>query len=123
MKAGEIVQIIKKHSKSFTVVSPDVSVEDVQSALDLMATARYYDGGDGIIFHSISLGDQFFNLRTKFAGALLQKFVNYNMRVGIVGDFSQYDSKALRDFIYECNQGRQICFKSTIDEAVAALSE
>jgi hypothetical protein len=116
------MQIVHQHSKSFAVVPPEIKVENVQTALDLMATARYYDGRDGIIFHSMSLGDHFFNLRTRFAGELLQKFVNYHMRVGIVGDFSVYDSKALRDFIYECNQGSHICFKSSLEEVLVAMS-
>ena len=49
---------------------------------------------------------------------MLQKFVNYQMRLAIVGDFSHYTSKPLQDFIRESNQGRQVGFWSTEEEAL-----
>ena len=39
------------------------------------------------------------------------------MKLAIIGDFSKYDSKALRDFIYECNSGKDIFFVE--DETMA----
>ena len=41
--------------------------------------------------------------------------------VAIVGEFEKYGSKALADFIYECNQGRQTFFVGTREEAIARL--
>ncbi|MCI9429658.1 MAG: DUF4180 domain-containing protein [Lachnospiraceae bacterium] len=34
------------------------------------------------------------------AGEILQNFTNYHFRIAIYGDYSQYTSKPLRDFIY-----------------------
>jgi hypothetical protein len=64
------------------------------------------------------LGDDFFQLKTRIAGEVLQKFVTYRKRVAIVGDISVYlnESSALRDFVYECNAGREIWFLTSVAE-------
>ena len=38
------------------------------------------------------------------------------------GDRSAYTSKPLPDFIYECNQGKEIFFVSTKEEALELLT-
>lgn len=65
--------------------------------------------------------DDFFELKSGVAGEIAQKYTNYQMRVAIVGEFTSYNSKSLNDFIYECNQGDKMLFKSTEAEALAAL--
>lgn len=64
------------------------------------------------------LGDEFFRLKTRVAGEILQKFVTYRKRVVIVGDISSHlnASSALRDFVRECNSGRNIWFVTTSAE-------
>jgi hypothetical protein len=117
------MNIITKNNKQMAVFDDkNIKIKDVQDVLDLMATARYYSDGDAIIICKESLSEEFFNLKTRFAGEVLQKFVNYNMKIAVVGDFSQYTSKSLQDFIYECNNGRHIFFKKSIEEAVGALA-
>jgi hypothetical protein len=58
------------------------------------------------------LGDDFLNLRTKVAGDVFQKFVNYRLKCAIVGDISALleESTALRDFVRETNKGNAIWF-------------
>ena len=43
------------------------------------------------------------------------------MRLAIVGDFSGFKSKSLRDFIRESNSTGTINFVGTIDEALLKL--
>ncbi|MNC73477.1 hypothetical protein D3C75_1246860 [compost metagenome] len=62
-------------------------------------------------------------MKTRLAGEILQKFINYSVKSAIVGDFSVYSSKGLKDFIYECNNGRDIFFLSTEEEAIERLSK
>jgi hypothetical protein len=66
--------------------------------------------------------EDFFKLSTGIAGEILQKFVNYNAKVAIVGDYSGYTSKPLHDFIYESNKGTAVFFIGTQDEALEKLS-
>ncbi len=64
------------------------------------------------------LSNDFFHLKTRVAGEFLQKFVMYRKRVVILGDISAHlnSSSALRDFVYECNAGRDIWFMTSLDE-------
>ena len=70
----------------------------------------YYQGFDKIIIHEKNITPEFFDLRTKIAGEILQKFAQYQMPLIIVGDFSKYKSKSLNDFIFESNKSQQINF-------------
>lgn len=51
--------------------------------------------------------EDFFRLETRLAGAVLQKFVNYGIKLALIGDVSPWleRSKAFRDFVRETNQG------------------
>jgi hypothetical protein len=65
-----------------------------------------------------NLNNSFYDLKTGFAGELLQKISNYSKRLAIVGDFSQTKSKALRDFIYESNKTERVIFVKTVEDAL-----
>jgi hypothetical protein len=66
----------------------------------------------------------FFQLRTRVAAAILQKFVNYRLRLAILGDFSEFasNSAALRAFIHESNRGGAIWFLANIGELEQRLA-
>ena len=104
------------------IESDEVLISDVQSALDLMATVRYETGADRMILPKAALDERSFVLSSGLAGDILQKFVNYQLIVAIVGNYSGYTSKPLRDFIYESNNGSHVFFVSTAEEAFAKLS-
>ena len=104
------------------VETEETLITDVQSALDLMATVRYETGTDRMILPKIALDERFFVLSSGLAGDVLQKFVNYQLKVAIVGDYSGYTSKPLRDFIYESNNGSHVFFVATVEEALEKLS-
>lgn len=118
----KITPILENGSTLALVESEALLIVDVQSALDLIATVNYETGADGMILYKEAVSEDFFALHTRLAGEVLQKFVNYHMRLAIVGDFSAYNSKSLRDFIYESNQGKSVCFAATREEAAARLS-
>ncbi|GJM77483.1 hypothetical protein HMSSN036_96990 [Paenibacillus macerans] len=90
------------------VSSNEVVIHDVQSALDLMATVRYVTGCDRIVMDQSLINESFFDLKTRLAGEIVQKFVNYQVKFAIAGDFSRYASQSLRDFIYESNSGNDL---------------
>ncbi|MDD4311362.1 MAG: DUF4180 domain-containing protein [Eubacteriales bacterium] len=104
------------------IETEEALITDVQSALDLMATVRYETGADCVILPKSALDERFFVLSSGLAGDILQKFVNYQMKLAIVGDFSGYTSKPLRDFIYESNNGSHVFFVGTNQEAIEKLS-
>lgn len=90
----------------------EVVVKDAQTALDLLMAARYEAEADRIAIAKELVSDDFFVLSSGLAGEILQKYVNYQMKLAIYGDFSGYTSKPLHDFIYESNKGREKLFRS-----------
>lgn len=105
------------------VRTEDILLGSVQDALDLMATLRYELGDvDAVVLDKAAVAEDFFVLRTRLAGEILQKLVNYQLKIAIVGDYSGYTSKSLADFIRESNEGRDVFFPATREEAIALLS-
>ena len=88
--------------------------------LDSMAEARF-NGSDRMIIHEKSFHPDFFELKTKVAGEILQKFSNYRMKLAIIGDFTVFESKSLKEFIRESNRTGIICFVGSLDEALLRL--
>lgn len=103
------------------VIADGVIVRHADDALDLMANL-YYQGFDRMILHQKNLTEEFFDLKNKMAGEILQKFSNYRMRLVIVGEFSDIPSQSVQDFIFESNKGKQVNFLGSVDAAVQALS-
>jgi hypothetical protein len=65
----------------------------------------------------------FFDLSSRVAGEIVQKFVNYRLRLAVVGDVTEHvaASTALRDFVRECNRGSQTWFVADEAELAARL--
>ena len=104
---------IKTHNidntKVAEILTDKVILRSTEDGLDLLGNL-YYQGFDKIIIHEKNITPEFFDLRTKIAGEILQKFAQYQMPLIIVGDFSKYKSKSLNDFIFESNKSQQINF-------------
>lgn len=77
-----------------------------------------------VIIPSSRLKAAFFDLSSGLAGELLQKFVNYSIRLVILGDVSAYtaSSTALRNFVAESNRGQAIWFVNDLDELGVRLA-
>lgn len=99
------------------VLSCGILINDANDGLELLVNL-YYQDFDRILMHEANITPAFFDLKTRIAGDMLQKFSNYRMGLTIVGDFEKYDSKSLRDFILESNKGRLINFALSVDEAL-----
>jgi hypothetical protein len=102
------------------LVSSTDLINSPEDILDLMVDVGY-NGCNGMILHDNNLNQDFFDLKTKLAGEILQKFSNYRMKLAIIGDFSEVKSKSLRDFIRECNRGGTIFFVSYLGQAIKKL--
>ncbi len=78
-----------------------------------------------VVVPTSRLSEEFFQLSTRIAGAIIQKFVNYRSQLVIVGDISGWiaDSNALRDFVYESNRGREVWFLPDLDALAQRLQQ
>ena len=103
------------------VLSDDIIIKTAQNGLDLLGDA-YYQGYDKVILYMKNITPLFFDLKNGLAGEVLQKFSNYRVRLVILGDFSNFESKSLNDFIRESNNGKHINFLQSKDEAISRLS-
>ncbi len=104
------------------IKSNEIIIKDVQSAIDFIMTVKYETGCNKIALNKDAIVEDFFILSKGLAGEILQKFVNYQTKFAIYGDYSKYTSKPLKDFIYESNNGRDIFFAKNEDEAIDMLS-
>jgi hypothetical protein len=93
-------------------------------AVDLMSAASEFRAA--FIAIPISrLDDDFFELRTRIAGELAQKFVMYGRRIAIVGDISQRTaaSRSIAAFVAESNRGRDLWFVENMQELRKRLAD
>ena len=118
------IEHLKDNGTNIAVISSDEKlIVDTQSALDLAMAVKYEIGATKMVINKSAVCDEFFILSSGMAGEILQKFINYHVRMAIYGDYSQYTSKPLKDFIYESNNGNDFFFVSTKDEAIQKLTE
>jgi uncharacterized protein DUF4180 len=87
------------------------------AALDLIGDA-FGQEAQLVVVPVARIADEFFRLQSGVAGAVVQKFANYRLRLVVVGDMSRHlaESTALRDFVYESNLGNQLWFLTDIGE-------
>lgn len=100
----------------------EILIRQAQDALDILGDV-YYQGFDKIIIYERNINKDFFDLKNRMAGDILQKFSNYRVKLAIVGDFSQYTSKSIKDFIYESNKTGHILFVANVEEALERLKQ
>ncbi|MGN7863637.1 DUF4180 domain-containing protein [Chryseobacterium sp. 22458] len=112
---------IKSHEvnsiKIAEIVSGEIIIKSAQDGLDLMGNV-YYQRFDKVILHEKNITPEFFDLKTGIAGEILQKFSNYRIALAIIGDFSKYESKSMKDFIFESNKTKHVNFMGTLEEAL-----
>lgn len=102
------------------IISKDVLIKNTQDALDVIGEAAM---PEYMILHEYNFEKDFFDLSTRKLGDVLQKFTNYQIKLAIIGDFSQYKSNALKDFIYESNKHGDYLFVESLDEIIKRWTE
>ena len=99
------------------IISDNIVLQTVEDVVDLIGNMSY-QGFDKLIIHEENMIPDFFELKNKIAGNILQKFSQYSMPLAIIGDFEKYESKSLNDFIFESNKGNQINFVTTVEDGL-----
>lgn len=118
------IKKITLNNKEIAVVTGDEKViTDAQSAIDLIMTVKYEHSTNLLAVDKNIVAEEFFILSSGIAGEVLQKFINYQAKIAVFGDYTKYTSKPLKDFIYESNKGKDIFFVPTKEETVQRLSE
>jgi len=100
------------------IIDDGIILKNVQDFLDIAANIQ----SRTLLFYKENIVPEFFDLKTKIAGDILQKASNYRIRIGIIGNFENIKSKSLNDFIYESNKTGEVLFKVSIEEVIEQFS-
>jgi len=95
----------------------DAPIRDSGDFLDVLATGA----SETLVLQDVHLAPAFFDLKSGVLGEVLQKVSNYRARLVILGDFSDIESTALRQFIGESNRGGRVVFADDLENGLAAL--
>ena len=98
-------------------VADGAKLQTYSDAVDLIGKT-FENRATLIVIPVECLDDEFFQLKTRIAGELIQKFVQYRRRLVIVGDISRHlaESSALRAFVAESNRGKEVWFLASLEE-------
>lgn len=99
------------------------AIADEAAAMDVIGEAFGCDTAWAVV-PAARFPDEFFDLGTRIAGAIVQKFATYRVGLAIVGDISRHTARsgALRDFVREGNRGGQLWFLADEAEFDARLA-
>lgn len=117
----KINTLFSEDTKIAEIATDTIVINSAEDGLDLLGNL-YYQNFDRIIIYEANINPEFFNLKNGIAGEILQKFSNYRVRLAIVGDFTKFPGRSLKDFIYESNKIGQINFVNSLSEAIIKLS-
>lgn len=118
--SGAVAEIAGVRAYVCDAAGPPIASE--RDAADLIGET--FGAGAGLVVIPLGrLAPAFLDLRSRLAGEILQKFVNYQRQVVILGDVSEAAgrSRALQDFVRESNRGRSVWFVRDLDELAARL--
>lgn len=94
----------------------DFLIRTEQDILELIAVCGENDTHNIMLYES-NLSAKFFDLTTKLAGAVFQKFANYHLRGAGIISFSRVKSERFKELMCENNRGNLIRF---FEDKVAA---
>jgi hypothetical protein len=86
-----------------------------QDAVELVGLCGEYSV-NRLLLYAANVPESFFDLKSGLAGAILQKFVNYNLKVALVVQADQFRGK-FKEFVLEANRGRHFHAFSERNEA------
>ncbi|MBZ5713855.1 DUF4180 domain-containing protein [Nannocystis pusilla] len=104
-------QIVRLEGATLLVLADVGPVLGTADAAQLIGDALGA-GADTVVVPLARLHPEFLRLRTRIAGEFAQKFVNYRLRMVVLGDLEPAlaDSEALRDYVRESNRGDSVWF-------------
>lgn len=109
--------VIEKGDKKYIECAlAETPLSTERDALDLIGACGEHDTYC-LMLHSAVLAEDFFKLRTGLAGQILQKFVNYNLRVAVILGSDQKITSKFKELIAESNKGNDFRVFKEIHEA------
>lgn len=109
-------EIIEKNMKKYIWLSSEKNtIENEEEIMDLMSIC-FENNIELLLIDNNVLSDSFYNLKTGFAGMVIQKLVNYNIKIAVIID-KEMISKRFKEFLIESNKGNHFGGFSDLDVA------
>ncbi len=109
--------LIERESKKYIMLDSDkASIASEQDALDLIGVCFEHDV-QLLMIDADVLSDDFFKLRTGLAGQVIQKFINYRVKVAVVLPKEQRLEGRFREFMTESNKRKDFGLFTSSEEA------
>ncbi|MDZ4905247.1 DUF4180 domain-containing protein [Clostridium perfringens] len=105
--------IVEKINRYIEVKSPITCEAD---ALDIIGLCISNDI-QLLILRSEAITEEFINLKSGLAGMVLQKFMNYNIKVSAIIEDKNIINDRFAELIYELNKGNNFRVFNNIDDA------
>ena len=87
----------------------DFVIRTERDILEIVAACSE-NGTQNVILYETNLPPEFFDLKTRLAGALFQKLANYHLRGAAIISMGQIKSERFKELIVECNRGQLFRF-------------
>lgn len=96
---------------------------EVSSATKLISNLKYECNINRVGIRREAVCDEFFDLSTGLASAILNKLIPKHYKLAIIGDFSDLEDTKFARFMKKCNGGNDIFFYPDKDTAIKRLAE
>jgi DNA-binding PadR family transcriptional regulator len=115
-------QVIEKNDEKYILVGGGIEQIDSEQDGLAMITACVENGTNRLLLQGELLSDDFLRLQTGLAGAILQKFVTYNIKAVVVLPNKKIKGK-FKNLITESNKRNNFRVAENLDEAEKWLIE
>lgn len=110
-------QIIEKENKKYIeLISAANPLHTENDALDLIALCWEHEVY-ALMIHYAALSEDFFNLKTKAAGDIIQKFINYNIKAAAIVPQETTQKGRFKEMAMETNKGNHFRLFESKEEA------
>ena len=100
------VHLVEKHGcKYIEGVATEQFIQREEDAVALVGVCGEHSA-ERLLLYAGNLSEIFFDLKSGLAGAILQKFVNYRLKVALVISSDLVQGR-FKEYILEANQGNQ----------------
>ncbi|MFC5403150.1 DUF4180 domain-containing protein [Cohnella soli] len=111
------VQIRELESKKYIeIISTTEPLSTEHDALDLISLC-WEHGINALMIHDAVLSEDFFKLKTKLAGNMIQKFINYGIKVAAIIPQETMDKGKFKEMAAETNAGNHFRLYESKEEA------
>ena len=106
-------KIVEKMNKKYTEMNQEINTED--DVLDIIGICISNDT-KLLVLREGAFSEKFINLRSGLAGIVLQKFINYHIKVSAIIEDKSKTHERFQELVYELNKSNNFkVFNNSVD--------